>query len=57
MVKNILKIYKKIYFYSKKKILYNEYRNQFDFIYYTEIAFLSKTQWRLTCAEDVHLLS
>ena len=31
--------------------------NQFDFIHYTEIIFFSKTQWSLTCAEYVILLS
>ena len=31
--------------------------NQFDFIHYTEIIFLSKTQWSLTCAEYVLLFS
>ena len=31
--------------------------NQFDFIHYTEITFLSKTQYSLTCAEYVVLFS
>ena len=45
MVKNIFKIYKKIKFLLKKIISVEWIKsNQFDFIHYTEIIFLSKSQ-------------
>ena len=45
MVKNILKIYKKITFLLKKVISLELIKsNQFDYIHYTEIIFLSKTE-------------
>ena len=43
VVKNIFKILKRLHFYSKSNFCIIK-SNQFDFIHYTEIIFLNKTQ-------------